>query len=562
MEPASHTQPSPPPTEPALSLSDDLTGQRMGDFQILRRLGQGGMGQVYLAEQVSLRRQVALKMLRPELAANPVALKRFQQEAESAARATHANIVQVYMIGAFGGLHYMALEFIDGRSLKDFLQRKGPPDLLLALSIMRQVAAALQRAGEMGIIHRDIKPENILLSRKGEAKVADFGLSRCLEVERQPLNLTQSGITMGTPLYMSPEQVEGKQLDCRTDMYSFGVTCYHMLAGQPPFQGTSAFEVALQHVRREPAPLASIRPDLPEPLCAIVHRMMAKDPSQRYQTGRELLKDLVRLRESLTGTTSFQLSPLTATNTALPATPTMPAAEAELGLPAETVSAGIPAPRRRSWLPLLFLVSVLLAGTAGVVLALLHQPHETIPAPTGHSGDGSINVDGMPAYHTKEALNHLEEALRTSVDGYLDPKKGFPNVSSGVALSLDLGLLYLDHQRLDDAERFFKRLDGLGPIRPYHALGCLGRAIVLALKNQAVDSNKLFRETVPLLAASMRDTPKGKRPEPEMQQILTDPRLRHWISEALYYNNKNGILDKEVPPRILLMRELPRTPKE
>src|SRR5207249_11584534 len=141
-----------------------------------------------------------------------------------------------------------------------------------------QVASAIQRASEMGIIHRDIKPENILVTRKGEAKVADFGLVRVFTEGGQPLNLTQSGVTMGTPLYMSPEQVEGKPVDYRSDIYSFGVTCYHMLAGQPPFQGGNAFEVALKHVREEPAPLETFRPDVPATLCAVVHKMMAKDP--------------------------------------------------------------------------------------------------------------------------------------------------------------------------------------------------------------------------------------------------------------------------------------------
>src|SRR5690348_10411036 len=262
----------------------DLSGRTLNDFKLLRRLGQGGMGQVYLAEQISLKRKVALKVLKPDLAANATALARFKLEAEAVARATHANIVQVYAIDKVGDTHFMALEYVEGRNLRQYLERKGPPEVLVALSIIRQVAAALQRASELGIIHRDIKPENILLSRKTEVKVADFGLSRVLAGDQPALHLTQSGVTMGTPLYMSPEQVEGKPVDHRTDIYSFGVTCYHMLAGQPPYSGGSPFEVALQHVRGEPTPLKSIRSDLPDALCAVVHRMMAKDPAQRYQT--------------------------------------------------------------------------------------------------------------------------------------------------------------------------------------------------------------------------------------------------------------------------------------
>src|SRR5262249_33977747 len=154
-----------------------------------------------------------------------------------------------------------------------YLEKKGPPEVLVALSIIRQVAAALQRASELGIIHRDIKPENILLTRKTEVKVADFGLSRCFAEDSRPPNITQSGVTMGTPLYMSREQVEGREVDPRTDIYSLGVTSYHMLAGQPPFRGKTAFEVAVQHVQAEPPPLAQVRPDLPPEVCALVHKM-------------------------------------------------------------------------------------------------------------------------------------------------------------------------------------------------------------------------------------------------------------------------------------------------
>src|SRR5947209_18487041 len=223
MESVTQPAPPPPPDPPgggAPAAGPDLTGRTLSGFQILRRLGQGGMGQVYLAEQLSLKRKVALKILRADVASSPTSLQRFKAEAEAVARATHANIVQVYEFGESAGQHYMALEYVEGRNLREYLTRKGPPDVPLALAIMHQVAAALQRASELGIIHRDIKPENILLTRKGEVKVADFGLSRCLaEPGVQGPHLTQSHVTMGTPLYMSPEQVEGKKtIDHRTDI--------------------------------------------------------------------------------------------------------------------------------------------------------------------------------------------------------------------------------------------------------------------------------------------------------------------------------------------------------
>lgn len=273
-------------------------GQLLGEFKLLRRLGQGGMASVWLAEQTSLHRNVALKLLRPDLMADETYVKRFQTEAKAAAGLNHPNIVQVYIIGEAEGQHFIAQEYVQGNTLKSFVQKKGPVDLQLGLHLMRQVAGALQAAGERGIVHRDIKPENIMLTRKGEAKVADFGLAQ-LTHGTEKLNLTQEGVTMGTPLYMSPEQVNGKKLDARSDIYSFGVTCYHMFAGRPPFLGETAVSVAVQHLQDEPRPLKELRPDLPQTVCDLIHRMMAKLPDQRYPDAATVLEDVRKLIKAL-----------------------------------------------------------------------------------------------------------------------------------------------------------------------------------------------------------------------------------------------------------------------
>lgn len=286
-----------PRPAPAPAAVGDFTERDLGDFHLIRKIGAGGMGQVYLARQKSLKREVAVKILKPELAANRQALLRFRAEAEAVARINHANIVQIFAVGEQDGIHYMALEYVDGRNLREYLARKGPPELPIVLNIIRQVVLALQRAHERGFVHRDIKPENILLTRKGEVKVADFGLSRCFS-DGESLHLTQSGVTMGTPLYMSPEQVQGRAVDPRSDIYSLGITCWHMLAGSPPFHGATAFEVALQHVQNTPPSLGGLRPDLPAGLVAAVEKMMAKSPEARYQTAKEILRDLVALRTS------------------------------------------------------------------------------------------------------------------------------------------------------------------------------------------------------------------------------------------------------------------------
>ena len=281
----------PEPIRSAASSDPDLSGQTLGDYQLLRRLGHGAMAEVYLAQQCSLRRQVALKILKSELASDENYVQRFHHEAQSAASLVHANIVQIHEVGRVGTVHYIAQEYVQGLNLRQYITRKGAVSTSMAVRIMRQVTAALHKAGEHGIVHRDIKPENIMLSTGGEVKVADFGLARATG-DGSALELTQVGFTMGTPLYMSPEQAEGRSLDPRSDIYSFGVTCYHMLAGRPPFEGDSALSIALQHARTEPERLETLRGDLPEWLCRIVHKMMTKRPEGRYQRASLLLRDL------------------------------------------------------------------------------------------------------------------------------------------------------------------------------------------------------------------------------------------------------------------------------
>ncbi len=269
----------------------------LGDFRLLRRLGKGGMAEVWLAEQESLKRNVALKLLRPDLTEDETYVARFQTEAKAAAGLNHPNIVQVYTVGERHGQYFIAQEYVQGQTLKSFVQKKGPLEVNLALLIMRQVASALQAASERGIVHRDIKPENIMLNRKGEAKVADFGLAQLQGGEH--LNLTQEGVTMGTPLYMSPEQVSGKSLDQRSDIYSFGISCYHMLAGRPPFEGENAVSVAVKHLHEAPEPLGKIRPDLPAAVCSVVDRMTAKQPEDRYENAQAVLNDIRKIAKSL-----------------------------------------------------------------------------------------------------------------------------------------------------------------------------------------------------------------------------------------------------------------------
>jgi serine/threonine-protein kinase len=205
----------------------------------------------------------------------------------------HASIIQIYEVGEADGVHYIAQEYVPGRNLGEIIRSQGAIQPRLALDILRQVTAALAKAESEGIVHRDIKPENIMLSRSGEVKVADFGLAR---VQGDGgVNLTQVGVTMGTPLYMSPEQIEGGEIDSRSDIYSLGVTAYHMLTGSPPFTGDSPLSVAVQHLNQAAEPIAKRRPEIPQRFAAVVDRMLAKKPGERYADPATLVRELHQL---------------------------------------------------------------------------------------------------------------------------------------------------------------------------------------------------------------------------------------------------------------------------
>ncbi|QEL16150.1 serine/threonine-protein kinase [Limnoglobus roseus] len=469
--------PDPPP---------DLTGKTLGDFYVQRKLGQGGMGQVYLARQLSLKREVALKLLNTHLAQNETALKRFQAEAEAIAQISHPNIVQVFAIGENDGLRYMALEYVRGLNLRDYLERKGPPELTIALSILRQVAAALQRASELGIVHRDIKPENILLTRKVEVKVADFGLSRLTQGEQLPLNLTQSGVTVGTPLYMSPEQVRGQATDHRSDIYSLGVTAYHLLAGEPPFTGANAIDVAMKHVNEEPPPLNAVRPDLPADLCALVHKMMAKRPTDRYQSAKEILRDVAKLREghALGFTQMLAVGPAT-----------LPSLGLSLPLPSTTTAQLPLVPPPSRW-PVRILAALAVAGvfTGGWFLfGRLHPPAAAMAGPT---------EPGLPAARLPEAVK-LISARESDLLARLDKRAA--TAAEVIDASIDLGLLYVKEHRYPEAEKVFHQLehekpDRARPVNPQFPVQAtvsrLGIGIVQAHQDKAKDSIATFRSAI------------------------------------------------------------------
>jgi len=479
---------SPPPLS-NVSPSNDLSGRCLGDFQLLRRLGRGAMAEVYLAEQISLKRRVALKILKPELAADRHYLQRFRLEAQAAASLVHPNIVQIYEVGCVEGLHYIAQEYVPGQNLREYLARNPPLNLSRALSIMYQVASALAKAGEQGVVHRDIKPENIMLTAGGEVKVADFGLARLSRADTAH-DLTQIGTTLGTPLYMSPEQIEGKPLDPRSDIYSFGVTCYQMLSGTPPFSGETALGVAVQHLRGRPRPLESLRPDLPPALCRLVHQMLAKDPSQRFSSAHELLRELRRLQREHFG--EEWPAELPAWDVPLAASPV----EQPTSITRELdelmkTAAQLHRERRKRRL---FVVMILPAFIAGGWLAWW----TTVPASL------LAEAERVPPAMPPKQANVLRqwylagqlgtEAAWQSVIHYFPEKKDFV-----LRAKQQLALNYLREGEFDRAMTIFDELAELGDDQPeFRAFGLAGQCGILSLRGRYHESNAVLAQLLPI----------------------------------------------------------------
>jgi serine/threonine-protein kinase len=263
----------------------DFSGRSLGGFRILRKLGQGGMAVVYKAHEESLNRVVALKVIAQHLAEQPQFIERFRREAQAAAQLSHPNIVQIYAIGEDQGVHYFSMEYVKGRSLADLVEQEGFLTSGRALPIIAQAAEALAVAHDAGIVHRDIKPANIMIDEAGRVRVADFGIAQMATATR----MTQSGMLVGTPEYISPEQCRGEKLDGRSDIYALGVTLYQMLSGRTPFDADTPAALVLQIVEGRRPELGALNPTVPASVQRLVEKMMSTDRSQRFQSAEDLI---------------------------------------------------------------------------------------------------------------------------------------------------------------------------------------------------------------------------------------------------------------------------------
>jgi beta-lactam-binding protein with PASTA domain/predicted Ser/Thr protein kinase len=375
-----------------------------GRYQLEAPLGQGGMAKVFRATDTVLNRQVAVKVLSPQFASDEAFVVRFRREAQSAAGLNHPNIVSVFDTGSQGDVHFIVMEYVEGRTLRDVIRQEGPLLPERAVEIGAAVAQALDAAHEAGLVHRDVKPGNIMLTRDGEVKVMDFGIARTSTAD----TLTQTAAVLGTASYLSPEQAQSQPVDPRSDIYSLGCVLFEMLAGQPPFTGESPVSIAYKHVRETPQPPSQRNPDVPQSIDAVVMKCLAKNPANRYQTADELRQDLQRLSQGM--------APL--------ATPVLP------GDPTETISAGegtrvmtgpiLPEEeRRRRWIPIAAAIGVLgLLGLAAFFLVeeILGEAAQTVRVPelVGSSEEEAIGLlerARLEAQVKKEFNEDVEEGV-------------------------------------------------------------------------------------------------------------------------------------------------------
>ena len=365
-------------------------GNRLaGRYEIIEELGQGGMGKVFRVYDHKIGEIIALKLIRPEIGAQDKAIERFKNELKFTRRITHRNICRMYDLGDVEFIHYITMEYVAGEDLKRFIKRAGPLSPGKAVAIAMQVCDGLAEAHRIGAVHRDLKSPNIMIDRDGNAKIMDFGIARFTDMDR----MTGSGVMIGTPEYMSPEQVDMKEVDPRADIYSLGVVIYEMLAGKVPFEGETAIGLAMKHKMEKPRDVREWNPQIPAGLAAIVDKCLEKERDKRFQTAEELKAALQTVaRECATGERPVPLTP---------ATP-IPIPPASVPVSADAASTR----RSNKKIPAAAIAALAVIAVVAVILFVVKPgagPAPTTPADSSSQVQNAPPIDSKPVAPVESA---------------------------------------------------------------------------------------------------------------------------------------------------------------
>jgi len=391
---------SAPLTETLETPKEELTtgSTFAGRYQIIEELGKGGMGKVYKAQDTDLKEKVAIKLLKPEIAADKKTIERFRNELKFARKIRHKNVCQMYDLNKEEGAHYITMEYVDGEDLKSMIRMMGQLSSGKTIFIAKQICEGLVEAHRLGVVHRDLKPQNIMIDKDGNTRIMDFGIARSLKTK----GITAAGVMIGTPEYMSPEQVEGKEVDQRSDIYSLGVILYEMVTGRVPFEGDTPFTIGVKHKSEEPKDPKELNTQLPEDLNLVILRCLEKDKEKRYQSAGEVRAELTRIEKGIP-TTEIEIpkrKPLTSREI--------------------TVTFGI----KKLFLPAIAVVALIIAA---VVIWQLLPKKEAVFIP---SDKPSLAVMYFENNTGDESLNHWRKALSELLTADLSQSK-YISVLSG-----------------------------------------------------------------------------------------------------------------------------------
>jgi TolB-like protein/tetratricopeptide (TPR) repeat protein len=379
-----------------------------GRYQIIEELGKGGMGRVYKVFDKEVNAKVALKLIKPEIASDKKTIERFRNELKVARDIAHKNVCRMYDLGKEEGAYYITMEYVSGEDLKSFIRRSELISTGKAISIAKQICEGLSEAHGVGIVHRDLKPSNIMIDKEGNVRIMDFGIARSLNGKA----LTEAGVIIGTPEYMSPEQVEGKETDHRSDIYSLGVILYEMLTGSPPFEGDTPLSIAVQHRSDTPKDPRDLNAQIPEDLSSVILRCLEKEKGARYQSAKELLSSLAQIEQGIP--TAERTAPRT-----------KPVTSKEI-----TVRFTL----RKLYIPAAVLL--VLAAVAFVIFrkpSVKFDPNKVVVAIfENQTGDENLNdIGGVIASSISEALNQIDEITVIPMDTVLQISRMLDAEESG-----------------------------------------------------------------------------------------------------------------------------------